>query len=387
MKTNMPKLRFIEFKDDPEWEEKKLGDFVHSISSGKSKGDKDGKYNLYGSRGIIGKTNDLLNIDDFILIARVGANCGSVSYIKNKGGVSDNALIIDAGKENTFLLYNFEKVDLSKLSFGSGQPLITSSQLKLLRISIPLITEQEKIGKFLSTLDKRIELQEKLIEKLEEEKKGYLQKLFPKKGKNIPELRFEDFKNNGEWEEVQLSELFDINNNGVDKKNTIGDKKVNLLNYMDVYRRNIYTSAETTATNQQLLSCDVKKHDLYITPSSETALDILNAFCIDNMIDNYVFSYHICRLRPITNVNSKFAEYILNSDTSRKEAAKLSSGITRFTLSKKVIEDFLVKVPTLREQETISNFIKDVDENINLQFQRLERMKSEKQSNLKSILA
>lgn len=55
-------------------------------------------------------------------------------------------------------------------------------------MNIPSQLEQDKISKFLATLDKRIELQEKLVEKLEEEKKWHLQKLFPKKGIVFPNL-------------------------------------------------------------------------------------------------------------------------------------------------------------------------------------------------------
>lgn len=155
---------------------------------------------------------------------------------------------------------------------------------------------------------------------------------------------------------------------------------------MDIYKKTIYTDVQTTATSQQLLSCNVLKNDLFITPSSETSIDILNAFCIDKEIENYVFSYHICRLRPIVKVNSKFVEYILNTDICRKEAVKLSNGITRFTLSKKTIEDFSMTPPKLEEQDAISQFLKSIDESIFLQSQRIERLKNEKQAILNVII-
>jgi len=96
-RNDVPKLRFNEFEG--EWEKKKLGDLVNSISSGKIKPDNDGEYLVYGSTGVIGKSNQFTHEGEYILIARVGANAGKINRVKGKYAVTDNTLIIDSKNE------------------------------------------------------------------------------------------------------------------------------------------------------------------------------------------------------------------------------------------------------------------------------------------------
>ncbi len=179
----VPKLRFKEFEDSGDWEEKSLEKFCLNISSGKDQNSIDGKYKLYGSTGVIGKVENSSYDGDFILVARVGANAGLLNKVKGKFGVTDNTLVIDLTKKNliNFIFYTLENVGLNKLVFGSGQPLITGGQLKSLLLSIPSSEkEQQKISETLSSLDDLINAQSQKVETLKLHKKGLLQGLFPK---------------------------------------------------------------------------------------------------------------------------------------------------------------------------------------------------------------
>ena len=82
-------------------------------------------------------------------------------------------------------------------------------------IIIPPLPEQEKIAEILQTQDKVIELQQKKIDELKRLKKGYLSKMFPKKGCNVPEIRFPGFTD--AWEQRKAKELCNI---GTGKSNT-----------------------------------------------------------------------------------------------------------------------------------------------------------------------
>jgi type I restriction enzyme S subunit len=176
-----PILRFAEFRRSGEWEEKKLGDVCSNIASGKDKTDENGEYDLYGSTGVIGKSNTCSYQGDFILIARVGANAGLLTRSKGKFGVTDNTLVLSLDKSQNidFIYYSLENVGLNKLVFGSGQPLITGGQLKNLDIYFPSSDEQQKIASCLSSLDELIAAQAEKIEALKEHKKGLMQGLFP----------------------------------------------------------------------------------------------------------------------------------------------------------------------------------------------------------------
>lgn len=178
----VPKFRFKEFEKDGEWVENEMDNFCSNISSGKDKNIVGGKFELYGSTGIIGKSENASYDGDYILVARVGANAGLLNRTKGKFGVTDNTLVVDLKKDKVidFIFYSLEKVGLNKLVFGSGQPLITGGQLKSLKLQIPKSkNEQQKIASTLSSLDELITAQVEKIEQLKEHKKGLMQGLFP----------------------------------------------------------------------------------------------------------------------------------------------------------------------------------------------------------------
>ncbi|WP_446787223.1 restriction endonuclease subunit S [Macellibacteroides fermentans] len=176
----------LRFKDDnnqdfPDWQEKTLGDVANSISSGKSK-TKDciGEYPLYGSTGIIGYSSKYDYCGINILIARVGANAGSLYVVDGKYSISDNTLVLNLDNNtDVFFIYNLLiKCNLNKMVFGSGQPLVTGGQIKNMNIMLPSLPEQQKIANFLSAIDEKISHCGAQIEKMEAWKKGLLQQMF-----------------------------------------------------------------------------------------------------------------------------------------------------------------------------------------------------------------
>ncbi|MCT7984723.1 restriction endonuclease subunit S [Laspinema sp. A4] len=166
----------------PPWEKKKLEDIVDSVSSGRSKAIKEvGDYPVYGSTGIIGTSEMGDYSGEAILIARVGANAGKISHASGVYGVTDNTIIIKVKSPNNVYLFRtqLEIKRLNSMVFGSGQPLITGTQIKKLEIIFPsLHEEQEKIANFLTTIDCKIETLSRQIDQTEQFKKGLLQKLF-----------------------------------------------------------------------------------------------------------------------------------------------------------------------------------------------------------------
>ena len=133
---------------------KKLIDVCINIFSGKNKERNDsGLYPIYGSTGIIGKTNKKEFSNEQILVARVGANAGYVHIAKGEYDVSDNTLIVQ-NNENIdlkFLYHTLVNMKLNQYAKGAGQPLITAGQLKSMEINVPSLEEQQRI---VSILDK-----------------------------------------------------------------------------------------------------------------------------------------------------------------------------------------------------------------------------------------
>ena len=177
-KGNVPNLRFPEFQG--EWKEYRIEDITENISSGRCKShSSSGKYNLYGSTGIIGKTNEACYEGNLVLVARVGANAGSLQILNEPCGITDNTLIIKPKEVDVQYIYYFlQHFNLNRLIFGSGQPLITGGMLKKVKVSLGTIQEQNKITRLLSVLDERIATQNKIIEDLKKLKSAIIEKLY-----------------------------------------------------------------------------------------------------------------------------------------------------------------------------------------------------------------
>ena len=182
---NVPNLRFPEFQG--EWEEYRIEDITENISSGRCKSHSpNGKYNLYGSTGIIGKTDEACYEGNLVLVARVGANAGSLQIINELCGITDNTLIIKPKEVNAQYLYFFlQHFNLNRLIFGSGQPLITGGMLKKVKVSLGTVQEQNKLTKLLSLLDERIATQNKIIDRLQSLIKGIAQKIVHSNKTNV----------------------------------------------------------------------------------------------------------------------------------------------------------------------------------------------------------
>ncbi len=176
-----PALRFPEFQNAGEWEDKTLGGVCNSIASGKNKYSINGDYDLYGSTGIIGKTEAGDYNGSHILVARVGANAGLLTKADGQFGVTDNTLVIIPKNNNSidFIYHYLYNLGLNNLAFGSGQPLITGGQLKKLKINIPSFKEQLTIAGCFHYIDSLINAQTDNLDQLKVHKKGLMQQLFP----------------------------------------------------------------------------------------------------------------------------------------------------------------------------------------------------------------
>ncbi len=178
---SQPQIRFNGFLDD--WEEHRLGKFVSSIATGKSKfeahkeKDRINKFAILGSRSIIGYDRTYDYDGDFILTARVGENAGKLYRFQGKVKITDNTVFIQTPNSN-FVFYLLEEYDLKFLSFGTGQPLIKASELNKLQLKICLKEEQIRIGAFFKTLDDLISAHQRELDKLKSTKKALLEKMF-----------------------------------------------------------------------------------------------------------------------------------------------------------------------------------------------------------------
>lgn len=143
-----------------------LGQILNGAPVPKNKG----KYPAFGGNGIISYVDKYNYKSNTVVIGRVGANCGDVSFSDKECWVTDNALALIVNEQNDpYFVYNLLKVlKLNTFHIGSSQPLITQRIINNIECNyIKDINHQKRIGSFFSNIDKKIQNNKKQIETLE----------------------------------------------------------------------------------------------------------------------------------------------------------------------------------------------------------------------------
>lgn len=220
-----PEIRFPGFTED--WEERKLGELTESFDGKRVPIDSDlrisGKYPYYGATGIIDYVDDYIFNGEYVLLAEDGANIimrnYPVAYLtQGKFWLNNHAHIMRMRNgSNYFLVQVLEKIDYKKYNTGTAQPKLNSKIVKNIELKIPHIEEQQQIGNFFKQLDDIIALHQRKLDLLKETKKGFLQKMFPKNGAKVPEIRFPGFT--GDWEQRKLGDVLSERNDQTPETN------------------------------------------------------------------------------------------------------------------------------------------------------------------------
>ncbi len=206
-----PPLRFPEFRNAGPWEVQRLGEIADCYQPetiAVSSTSEDGEYPVYGANGIIGYL-DRYNHKEPEVIVGCRGQCGNVFLTPPRSWITGNSMVIHIVTESVikkFLYYLLTASDLSYLITGSAQPQITG-EIKLHKVFLPPLPEQQKIADFLSSLDDLIRAEGERLEALKEHKKGLMQRLFPREGQTTPDLRFPEFRNTGPWEAKRLGDV------------------------------------------------------------------------------------------------------------------------------------------------------------------------------------
>ena len=181
----------------------KSGDFISASDIAENEA-----YPVYGGNGLRGFTNHYNHDGEYALIGRQGALCGNVNYAVGKSYFTEHAVAVRANKTNQtrFLYYLFSTMNLGQYSGQSAQPGLAVGNLVELENVVPSKPEQEKIASFLSSLDHLITLHQRKYDKLQVLKKAMLEKMFPKNGSSVPEIRFKGFTD--AWEQRKLGDCF-----------------------------------------------------------------------------------------------------------------------------------------------------------------------------------
>ena len=402
-KKYIPSLRFPEFLNDGEWEIRKLS----NIAIRKNKKNKLGsRLPIYTNSAVNGVVNQedffdreivtkdnlvnygIIESNDFVYNPRVStaAPVGPISRNKlSKGIMSPLYLIFGFEKGNLdFFEYYFKGSGWhnylkAKANYGArfDRINITTDDFMDMPIPYPHITEQKKIADCLSSLDKYINATKQKLQQLKEHKKGLMQRLFPAKGKTIPELRFPEFKDDGEWEILPLdNDIFpfvsnntlsraELNyNSGIVQNVHYGDVLIKYREYLNVKNEKLPFITDTQNV-QKYDNAKLENGDIII---ADTAEDETVGKCteIQEIANKIIVSgLHTIAIRSKIKFAKYYLGFYMNSNSFREQIYHLMQGIKVLSISKTAIRQTKICFPkSLIEQSKIAGCLLDLDNSI-----------------------
>jgi len=321
---------------------------------------------------------DLLKSDDYllksgdILFARTGASVGK-TYIYNEqdGKVYFAGFLIRASVNDNvcaqFIFLSTQTHEYAKFvittSQRSGQPGINANEYSEYRLFIPCEKEQTKIGNTFQKLDSLINQQQQKHDKLSSIKKAMLEKMFPKQGETIPEIRFKGFS--GEWEEKNIDELCSISTG---KNNT-----------QDKVPEGKYPFYVRSAT--------IERSNNYIFDEEAvlTVGDGVGTGRVYHYVNGkYDLHQRVYRMFDFTGIDAKyFYHYFSNNFYDRVMSMTAKTSVDSVRLD--MIANMNILLPVLGEQKKIATFLNEIDTLINQHQQQITKLNNIKQACLSKM--
>ncbi|HOT75931.1 MAG TPA: restriction endonuclease subunit S [Candidatus Wallbacteria bacterium] len=377
------------------WDFDKLGQIAAKIASGKSKiKSESDTYPLYGSTGMIGYSKNFDYEGEKILVARVGANAGTVNRVDGKYSVSDNTLIVDLKKDYNFsyIFYFLRYFNPSKMIFGSGQPLVTGSQLKNIEIAFPLAkTEQSAIAEALSDVDALISSLDELIAKKRNIKQGAMQELLTGK-RRLPGF-------SGKWEEKRMGDCFNFSGGYSASREQLSQEGYCYLHYGDIHGSSkTFIDVDEEYSEIPKLKIDLKKiskksflceGDVVFVDASEDDEGASRHIVIFNSnAIPYISGLHTIVSKSKNNlIDNNYKRYCFQSDYVKSQFKFYAAGTKVTGISKTNIAKIFINLPpTLEEQSAIAAVLSDMDAEIEQLEEKRDKYKQVKQGMMQELL-
>ncbi|PQL25634.1 restriction endonuclease subunit S [Veillonella tobetsuensis] len=379
---NKPRIRFKGFTED--WEQRKLGDLYKRVND---------------------RNDGTLGRDKWISVAKMyfqdpdkvqSNNLDTRTYVMKKGDIAFEGHPNNEFKFGRFVLNDIGTGIISELfpiyrpiteydldfwkyaiqrervmapifaksitSSGNSSNKLDHNHFLNQELLVPNIEEQKKIGTLLSILSKNITLHQCKLEKLKLTKKALLQKLFPKNGKHIPEIRFKGFTD--AWEQRKLSDITEI----------VMGQSPSSKNYTDNPNDNILVQG----------NADLK--DGKVVPRLWTK-EITKTIDKDGIIltvrapvgDVAKTDYKVVLGRGVAGIKgNNYIYQFLQKLQNNRYWVSLSSGSTFESINSNDIKDLIIDIPSIEEQTKISMLLNNVNSIITLHQRKLERLQEVK---------
>ena len=249
-------------------------------------------------------------------------------------------------------------------------------------VEIPCLEEQQKIADFLSAYDKKIFLQKERVETLKEQKKGLLQKMFPKKGETVPELRFPGFT--GDWEQRKAIDIADYSKGNGYSKGDLTDAGTPIILYGRLYTKYQFAISEVDTFAVPRNGAVYSQGNEVIVPASgETAEDIARASAVEK--SGVLLGGDLNILRPFDFINPLFLALAISNGEPQKELAKKAQGKSVVHIHNTDIQEVTIAYPSRTEQDRIVSVFRQLDNLITLHQRKLETMQEIKKGLLQQM--
>ena len=253
----------------------------------------------------------------------------------------------------------------ANLSSGTKMPRSDWKTVSTTEFCVPEKQEQQKIGELFNNLDNLIAANQRKLDLLKEQKKGYLQKMFPKNGAKAPELRFAGFSD--DWEERKLGKIFNYEQpTKYIVKSTEYDDTFNtpvltagksfLLGYTD----EITGIKNATVENPVVIFDDFTTGSHYVDFPFKIKSSAMKLLSLNDNSDNFYFMFN-----TLKNI-----KYVPQSHE-------------RHWISK--FSEFEIYKPSQEEQQKIGSFFKQLDDTIALHQRKLDLLKEQKKGFLQKM--
>uniref|UniRef100_UPI001C7019B7 restriction endonuclease subunit S n=6 Tax=Bifidobacterium longum TaxID=216816 RepID=UPI001C7019B7 len=379
---SVPEIRFAGFTDP--WEQRKLGEIV-SIGAGAPPSAFSAGNFLYV------KVDDLNESSHFQFDSaqRVDANTavkpirkGSIIFAKrgaailgNKVRVLGKTAYIDTnmmaleprGVDADFLWLFINQTGLYRIADTSTIPQINNKHIEPYPVDIPNMAEQQAIGTFFSRLDDLITLHQRKYDKLVIFKKSMLEKMFPKDGESVPEIRFAGFTD--PWEQRKLGEIVSIGAGAPPSAFSAGNflyVKVDDLNESSHFQ---FDSAQRVDANTAVKP--IRKGSIIFAKRGAAILgNKVRVLGKTAYIDTNMMA-----LEP-RGVDADFLWLFIN----QTGLYRIADTSTIPQINNKHIEPYPVDIPNMAEQQAIGTFFSRLDDLITLHQRKLELLQDIKKS-------
>ncbi|WP_183041224.1 restriction endonuclease subunit S [Salipaludibacillus neizhouensis] len=402
-----PEIRFSGFTGD--WEQSKLGDCVNYIKGYAFKSED------YRSEGIrIVRVSDLssneikmsngkfyldekyekefkkykLNIGD-IIITTVGSKAEMkdsavgrpiIVSKEDEGLLNQNLVKVhQINGYNSYFIYvnllreNYTNYIATIERGNANQANIAINDLWEYTIYLASNEEQQKIGDFFKQLDDTISSHQQELTTLKQTKQGFLQKMFPKEGESVSEVRFPGFT--GDWEQRKLGEVAKfINGRAYKQHELLNSGKYKVLRVGNFYTNNSWYYSDLELGEKYY----AEKGDLLYTWSATFGPHIWYG-------DKVIYHYHIWKVDLSDNLDKQFTIQLLEYDKAKILSDK--NGSTMVHVTKNGMEEKKVLLPSIAEQFKIGNFFKHLDDTIDLHQRELDSLKETKKAFLQKMFA